>query len=589
MFERVLVWIATSVMAVTFALSWLPAVFDGTHYVPLGPDSFYHARRMLDVAADPHAFYQFDSMIHAPDGSLLTWPWAYDFAAGYAARLLMPLLGITDPMRVLVYIPVVFVLVNSAVLLALGVHFRLPRFAFYLLAGCYALSPLTRELHAVGQLDHHFLEQLCFFAALLSGSQWLRRSTPLSALTAGAVLGAAPALHNGLFVLQIFLLGGLLLLWLRRLFEPGVSVYYFGVALVGMTILILLPSEPFYRGEWSYYYLGWFHLAAACATAMAALVLCWFKPNSRSVLVGMLVLIALGLVAADQIVQGGRFVFAAMPALRDVSEARSVFQLLLRGEYSYLTRRYSGLLWLLPVIWAGLGMVALRTRDAGIVYTCVALGAGSVLLMQQLRLHYFGSLTLYLPLLLAASHFIRCLRPSHRIGAIALLYWLVGAALWPGVRTFGSYPPFAGDINYSVNRRLFTLLGDHCRTDPGVVLALFGDGHYVRYHTRCRSIADNFIMTPQHLERIAYTEARFASSAEDLRRNHPWIRYVYVQRQDNPLVEKSRGAARAANPRLIQELLLAPTLPAGFETLGESVLTHRDGEREPIARVLRVD
>lgn len=585
---ELLLWVAASAVVVIAALSWLPAVFDGQQFYPLGADSFYHARRILDAVAAPGQFYQFDPLIHAPDGSLLTWPWAYDLLAAWLVRAALALGIVTAPMQVLVYVPVAVGVANTALVIALGRAFQLPRWALVMLASAYALSPLTRELHAVGQLDHHFLEQLFYFAALLTGMRWLRAAEPSSALLAGTVLGFAPAFHNGLFVLQILLVAALALLWLRGLYTPGRSARHFAGALVVSTLAILLPSLPFQRGETGFYYLGWFHSGAACASAATALLLPRFTPRLRSLLVAGALLILGGLLTANQIVHGGRFVFAEMPALRDVTEAHSVLELILRGDFAYLTERYSALLWLLPAIWSGLALLALRTRDAALVFAAISLAGGSFLLLQQLRLHYFGMLALCLPPLLLAARAVTGLEARHRPASIAALGILLTVAVWPGVRTFGSYPPFAGDLNYAANRALFVRLGAYCARAPGVVLARFGDGHYLRYHTDCRSIANNMIMTEQHLERIAYTEARFAESAATLRESHRWINYVYVERQDNPLQGMDEEAVRAANPRLVQDLLLAPSLPPGFDLLGETTLTLRDGRRTPLARIVRV-
>ena len=51
----------------------------GGEYFPMGNDSFYHAARILEAVQDPAAFFQFDPKIHAPEGSLLVWPWGYDY------------------------------------------------------------------------------------------------------------------------------------------------------------------------------------------------------------------------------------------------------------------------------------------------------------------------------------------------------------------------------------------------------------------------------------------------------------------------------------------------------------------------------
>jgi hypothetical protein len=54
------------------AMVWLPSSWIDGHYVPVGEDSFYHARRILDAIAGN--FYEFDPRIHAPEGGWLTWP-----------------------------------------------------------------------------------------------------------------------------------------------------------------------------------------------------------------------------------------------------------------------------------------------------------------------------------------------------------------------------------------------------------------------------------------------------------------------------------------------------------------------------------
>ena len=45
--------------------------------VPILNDPFYHAKRILDTTNDLFSFYQFDKQIHAPEGSWITWPWAF--------------------------------------------------------------------------------------------------------------------------------------------------------------------------------------------------------------------------------------------------------------------------------------------------------------------------------------------------------------------------------------------------------------------------------------------------------------------------------------------------------------------------------
>src|SRR4051794_7151927 len=97
-----------AIAAVVCCLHWSTAHL-GTESLPVGNDSFYHARRMIDTALNPGGFYEFDPRIHAPEGSLLTWPWGYDYAMGWLGRLAI-IAGITaQPIDFLIWIPVITV------------------------------------------------------------------------------------------------------------------------------------------------------------------------------------------------------------------------------------------------------------------------------------------------------------------------------------------------------------------------------------------------------------------------------------------------------------------------------------------------
>ena len=72
------IWLLTGTAAVAISLNWMPAAAVDGSFVPVSPDSSYHARRILDAAIGDIGFYQFDHRIHVPEGSMLTWPWAYD-------------------------------------------------------------------------------------------------------------------------------------------------------------------------------------------------------------------------------------------------------------------------------------------------------------------------------------------------------------------------------------------------------------------------------------------------------------------------------------------------------------------------------
>ena len=78
----------------------------------------------------------------------------------------------------------------------------------------FIVVPLTQVLHRVGMLDHHYMEHSFVLASLYLGLGWFedlanrRRAVALAVL-----LGAAPAFHNGLFILQFPLLLTFACLW----------------------------------------------------------------------------------------------------------------------------------------------------------------------------------------------------------------------------------------------------------------------------------------------------------------------------------------------------------------------------------------
>src|SRR5687767_14341670 len=81
------IWAAISVVAVVSCSLNLAAAHIGSEYFPVGHDGFYHARRILDTVANPAGFYEFDPKIHAPEGSLLVWPWGYDYLMAIVVRV----------------------------------------------------------------------------------------------------------------------------------------------------------------------------------------------------------------------------------------------------------------------------------------------------------------------------------------------------------------------------------------------------------------------------------------------------------------------------------------------------------------------
>src|SRR5262245_20455504 len=103
--QLMLVWVVGSVAALLVGLAPVTAALLDGRYTPIGPDAFYHARRILDAAADPSSFFQFDPNTEAPAGGLVLWPWLYDYVMSLIVRAAMALRLSTNPMAALVHIP----------------------------------------------------------------------------------------------------------------------------------------------------------------------------------------------------------------------------------------------------------------------------------------------------------------------------------------------------------------------------------------------------------------------------------------------------------------------------------------------------
>lgn len=580
-FLRACIALLAGTVAYAMALLWLPASLVDGHYVPVGVDSFYHARRILDAVADPSAFYQFDPRIHAPEGSWITWPWAYDWLLAKIVRALQWVSGAQDPMAILVYIPPTWVFVNSALLTALGASLglRLPWLA--LLGAAFAFSPLTQMLHGVGVIDHHYVEYSFVLATALAGLRWLQ--DPAQAwrgAVLGAVLGAAPAFHNGLFSLQIPVDAALLLLWWRGELPPARSVLAFAGTLAAVTLAALLPSEPFLDGQFSMTTLSWFHLYVALASGCGALLLATRprSPANLALLAGTAALLLAP--GVSEVLVGSRFLTANLVMLADMGEALSLpRQLQLLGP-RIVAENYSAWIALLPLVIAAC-VAGLLRRDLAPHWRYAAVFGlfGTALMCFQARLHYFGSAALMVAPLLALQWLSRSSRVP-RAGALAGAGVLVLAA--------GYQPAFGGlfepvppawefDGQYETYARLvFPPLKAACAEHPGIVLADNNDGHYLRFHTECSVISDNFILTSQHERKLLETRHALGLSVRELLEQYPYVDYIYLHQ---PMPDEGLAA----------ELLYAEgPYPAALHLLTQVFLRTPQGT-VVLARIFRVD
>jgi hypothetical protein len=558
-----LIWIVATIAGLLIDVAPIKASLIDHHYVPVGADSFYHARRILDAVPDPSAFYQFDTRTHVPEGSLITWPWLYDYSMALVTRGALALGLSDDPMAVLVHIPVLVFPLTLLVMIFLcrSLSLGLPATALAL-AGT-ALFPTNQGLYSIGNIDHHYVEHLFVLSTLAAALAWLKRPDARTrAALVGILLGLAPGVHSAAFILQLPLMVALATVWLRgRPMPPATPV--FAGALVVTTLAVALPSLALREGRFEYVSLSWFQVyIAGCSAAMS--VLLWRIPRSRrSIIVAAILVAALLLPVLGEAWFAGRFFAEGVGNMSDISEVQSPLQLWRNGaSVTYLAGLYSYLLPIAPVALLMSVLMAWREIDGERFLFWITSAAGLLLLLAQLRLHYFGSFALFMPMLVLADD------ASRRGVFPAAIGWsAIGAtflfAFMPGVTgRFFAPQMLAGDGGYMMSHRIYQQLGSLCRERPGVMLAGIFDGHYIRFHTDCSVIANNFLVTEQHARKNQEVDSLMHAPASRLLELNPDVRYIYVHRNVLFVADK-QGYLELAPPNypgvvtlpLVKELL----------------------------------
>lgn len=527
-FKNTLAWLIVGTVGVFMAMNWATASFTGLEYLPAGNDSFYHARRILDAYLDHAAFYEFDPRIHVPEGSWITWPWLYDYTVARLLRILVPLAPGRSPMPVLVYLPALWAYVTVGLVLAIGAALKLPR-PLQIVGGLSAaLLPLNQVLHGVGRIDHHFMEYTFILLTLLAGLRWL--SDPGArgrAALLGLALGAAPGFHNGLFILQVPVLATLFILWARREMPPAPASRFLAGFLMLGTLLVVLPSQPFLKGEFVYYLLSGYHLYVAACTSILVLYLSAGDFSARRLILFIAVAVVMTVPIIGQIQLASDFFAHRVARLAVINEARSMLTMSAeRGGLAEISGRYSYLAYCIPLVFVGLVIWLFRTRDPRASFFIVFSLFGLSLMVQQFRLHYFGSFALYLPILVLAARLLERFPRRSKVILVATVAVFAAAFYKPiHSRLFETFR--AGlDSHYQVVGGLMPILAELCRKEPGTVFAWNDVGHYVRFHTECSVIANNFLLTPQHSDKVREIDRIASLSVEEFVSSRPDIRYL---------------------------------------------------------------
>jgi hypothetical protein len=527
----ILLWLIASLLAVgSCSLIW-PAAHYGAEYLPVGNDSVYHARRILDAVADPSAFYQFDPKIHAPEGSIIVWPWGYDYALAWIVRVAMKVGFSGPPIAFLIWIPVAAVLASVALMMVVARRLGLSVWGTGLAGLCVSVSPLTQGLHGVGVIDHHYAEYIFILATIGLGLKWfLKPDDTRAAVSLGAVLGIAVAIHNGLFILQLPVLAAMFLWWLQGIRMPRRPVLWFAGTLLAATLAVLLPSLPFRLMRFEFYTLSWFHLYAALGTAAAAAVLAIAPRTWRAgawITVAVLIfLLPLG----HQVLIAHSFLVGAIKRLDVISEMQSPRQMAEEPHgIATVSVMYSLWLWLWPVTISFCAYRAWKERASGRLFFWVCAVSGLVLLIMQYRMHYYGSFALVLPWLLLAEELAAKREERRKLVMLSTSLVFLLMFSMPLRYSIPTPPSSGGTNNFPALRLVLGDLQKACAKDPGIVLADNDAGHYIRYYTECSVISNNFLLTQQHADKIELSDHLMTLSADELPAAAPYVRYVLIR------------------------------------------------------------
>jgi hypothetical protein len=481
----------------------------------------------------------------------------------------------------LIWIPVaaLFLSIGLCIVIARQLSLSYPLTA--LAALCMAFAPSTRLLHGVGEIDHHFAELIFVLGSLAAGLRWFMRGTIADSVLLGATLGLAVAVHNGLFVLQIPLLATILFRWLQGISAPRQHSLALALSLAGFTFAALAPSLAFQTGRFEFYTLSWFHAYIAVATAVLIVFMSRTAP-SRTVVLGLGAL-SLALLAGilTQLQLAGAFLGGTIERLQTVMEMRSLLTLVFENT-RLVTNFYSYLIWLAPLTWILCVVQCWRRRTSTTLIFWMTCVWGLALLSTQLRMHYFGAFALYLPWLILV-HEISAQYPEQRrritLGAtLSLLLAYVPLLRYELLNA----PPKGADVWYERVEPLLPVLRDACAEDPGIVLADSNLGHYIRYATDCSVIANNFLLTPQHFQKMDLVDALFSRSPPDLVNAAAQPKYVLVRASG--VFRSDTGehgfSFFGAQPQLLsRQLLLDPpdSLPPEYRLFGQILLPGGNG------------
>lgn len=507
--------------------SSLVATIDGT-FIPTHADPFYHATRILE-ALNSYWITEYDKSIHFPHGAWVTWPWGFDWIMARILNILM-LFFSQEPMKLLAYIPPFWFIINTLLVVAICSSIKLSRTSQIIASLCFIFIPINSEIHLLGRIDHHFMEMFVVLSYLLLTINWLKNQGKKKyPILLGICLGFSFIIHNGFFILLIPIAASLLICWITNIPFPQKTKSLLLSFLISF-VLFALPSKPIWHFYFEFYLFSWFHVYIAAAFILTCLFIINNKFSYQNILFLMFAFLVLLLPFIGKILHGFSFISGNIEYYENVSEVKSLFSLnrKMRISVEKALSIYSWLLFILPV---NIGIIFIWFRrnfnnSYKSFIICYSLFA-SILVLNQLRFHYYGTLLLFIPGLFLLEKgrniwFINNPRRKKIVAAFFILFALAGTQNLFPVRT----PPEFYKYAYITSKKIY----NSCINNNSSILARHNVGHFFRYHTKCKVFANSMMLTDQDIEQIKLVDSLFDKSIQEIMELDYKPNYIYVYR-----------------------------------------------------------
>lgn len=285
--EKIIEYLALFIVLIIFIwtrLNTFKFVFAFPQIRLLGPDSFYHLRRIIYNFENYPEMLIFDPFLSFPEGDLVPWPPLFDFIGGTIAKIF------GNPVYPSIFLNFTFGLLGLLVILLRQLKKDLISAVTTTAILCVSFSLLANE--SVGSIDHHTLEVLfiiSFYLILESNSNSIFKKILLSLIVALSFLNwpGAP-LYYGPFFIFLFIKA------LSKKIEVNdllnVTVPFF---VSGIVISIYLAGYKNNFFNYSFRFLSNFQRDFCFFIAISSLIFILYKKRVFSGLISIFILIIL--------------------------------------------------------------------------------------------------------------------------------------------------------------------------------------------------------------------------------------------------------------------------------------------------------